>query len=77
MNLLDVSIVVFAIAFIVVMVRVADSLTGTEDEDGYNLERGVSQDHDPSREQDASKDCQRATGCGNAGCKPGAGRCHS
>lgn len=44
MTLLDVLLVVFVIAFIVVMIRVADSLTGTEDEDGYNNEMGTEED---------------------------------
>lgn len=44
MTLLDVLLVVFVIAFIVVMIRVADSLTGTEDEDGYNSEQGATHD---------------------------------
>lgn len=44
MTLLDVLLVVFVIAFIVVMVRAADSLTGTEDEDGYNNEMGAEED---------------------------------
>lgn len=44
MTLLDVLLVVFVIAFIVVMVRAADSLTETEDENGYNSEQGATHD---------------------------------
>ena len=62
-TLLDVLLVVFVIAFITVLVKAADSLTGTEDEDGYNLERGIQEDNDPSRITNACKDCQRTTGC--------------
>lgn len=63
MTLLDVLLVVFVIAFITVLVKAADSLTETEDEDGYNSERGVEEDNHTSRISNACKDCQRTTGC--------------
>ena len=44
MTLLDVLLVVFVIAFIVVLVKAADALTETEDEDGYNNEMGTEED---------------------------------
>lgn len=69
MTLLDVLLVVFVIAFITVLVKAADSLTGTEDEDGYNSERGVEKDHHTSRVSDENTHCQRATGCGTCRCK--------
>ena len=40
MTLLDALLVVFVIAFIVVLIRAVDTLSGTEDEDSYNTERG-------------------------------------
>lgn len=44
MTLLDVLLVVFVIAFIVVLVRAVDTLSGTEDDDGYNNEMGTEED---------------------------------
>ena len=44
MTLLDVLLVVFVIAFIVVLIRAVDTLSEKDDQNDYNLERGSQDD---------------------------------
>jgi hypothetical protein len=59
-----------AFAFIAVLTRTADDMKGTEDDDGYNSERGIQEDQHPSRKSDAQPHGQGAIGSGNGRDEP-------
>ena len=68
--LMDVLTALAAIAFVIALFSVADNLTGSDDGNDYNSERGVQEDQHPGRESDACEDCQGAIGRSTSRAEP-------
>lgn len=64
-------------AFVALAAHFIQKLEDKDDADGYNSERGISQDNHSLRGQDAFKNCAGTTGCSACRSKQGAGGCHS
>lgn len=62
-------------AFVALAAHYVQKLEDKDDADDYDIR--VPQDDRQGDRTDENTHCTGTTGCGNAGCQQGAGRCHS